>query len=170
MALGTGLCAGKIIAGVLGAGAASVLGFNWITTGCPSGVCPTERAAQAAVVPASLNTTEAAGGVDSCCSLMGDAVEVKTVAADTEVCETKADSCCADEAAVTTVAAETAATSCCSEKGVDQAAVTTVALATEAAETAEACCFDKGAEAPCNESKACCQENFGLANNSAAKP
>ena len=33
MACISGLCAGKFIAGIVGVGAASVLGFNWITTG-----------------------------------------------------------------------------------------------------------------------------------------
>lgn len=151
MALGTGICAGKIVAGVLGMGAASVLGFNWITTGCPTGVCPTERAAQAAVIPASLTTGQAGAeaGVDSCCALMGAEAKVETVAAITEACATEAASCCSEKQA--------------------EAAVTSVALTTEAGATAEACCFDKGAAAPCDEAKPCCQENFGLAD-SAAKP
>lgn len=134
MALGTGICAGKIVAGVLGIGAASVLGFNWVTTGCPSGVCPTERAPQSTVIATSLNPTEAATGTtpDSCCPLMASEARVETVAATTEACAAEAAGCCENPP--------------------------------------EACCSQEGAEAPCDEAKACCQENFGLAASSGVKP
>lgn len=173
MALGTGLCAGKIIAGVLGVGAASVLGFNWMATGCPSGVCPIERAAQGqittasmtnAVIPASLTAVAAESAIDSCCQLLAVAEEAETKACETKACETVA---CET---ATTGAVAGKADSCCSEMMADQAAVTSVALTTEATDASEPCCFDKGAKAACDEAKACCQENFGMADTSVAKP
>lgn len=174
MALGTGLCAGKIVAGVLGIGAASVLGFNWITTGCPTGVCPsetkvTETSMSSAVVPVALTTAGSEKAADSCCQLMDAAADVKSVKT---VAAEEASSCCAEkasEAAVTTVALPTEAASCCSEKA--EGAVTNVALATKPeAKEAGSCCFDAGATTPCDGEKACCQENFGLADTSAVKP
>lgn len=156
------IAAGKIVAGVLGLGAASVLGFNWITTGCPSGVCPTERAAQAAITAAALETAPA---VDSCCA---------TKAAET----TQADACCAAEAAVTTVAAPAATPdapdACCAlmaEAATTAAVIPVSAPADPLAAAPEGeCCADKGATEPCNEAKACCKENFGIADNAPANP
>lgn len=153
------IAAAKVIAGVIGLGAASVLGYNWITTGCPSGVCPTERAAQAAITAAALPAEAPAEG---CCA---------TKAAEASA----ADACCSAEAALTTVAAEPAKTdSCCAlmaEAG-STAAVTPVAAPAHplAAAPEGECCADKGATEPCNEAKACCKENFGLAENAPANP
>jgi hypothetical protein len=168
------IMAGKVIVGVLGLGAASVLGFNWITTGCPTGVCPTERAAQAAITQASLPAeTEAS---DACCALMAEA-DVQNVAAKTESCATDADACAATaagccnadktDAVMTNVAATTEATdSCCAEKAAAEPVITNVAA--PAAKEGE-CCFDKGLPEPCSTEKACCQENYNLADQPAAE-
>lgn len=67
------LSAGKAVAAVLALGAGSVLGYNWITTGCPSGVCPTDRAASSAVVPVA-DTAETKS--DSCCPLTAETTAV----------------------------------------------------------------------------------------------
>jgi len=148
MACISGLCAGKFIAGIVGVGAASVLGFNWITTGCPTGMCPTERAAQAAITPAAL-ATEA--GTESCCALMAESEK--------SACGTASEACVAAEAK----------TSCCSEGKTDQVAITTVAATLPAAAEGE-CCADKGMAEPCSEQKACCIENYNLAEKPAANP
>lgn len=151
MACISGLCAGKFIAGIVGVGAASVLGFNWITTGCPTGVCPTERAAQAAITPAAL-TTEA--GTDSCCALMAESEK--------SACGLEAAACAAEQTA-----------GCCSEGQTDtpaeQVVITNVAATLPAAPEGE-CCADKGMAEPCSEQKACCIENYNLAEKPAANP
>ncbi len=144
MACISGLCAGKFVAGIVGVGAASVLGFNWITTGCPTGVCPTERAAQAAITPAAL-TTEAAA--DSCCALMAETEK--------SACGLEAAACAAEQTA-----------GCCSEGQADQVAITTVAATLPAAPEGE-CCADKGMAEPCSDQKACCIENYNLADKAA---
>lgn len=165
MACGTGFCAGKIIAGVLGIGAASVLGFNWITTGCPTGVCPTERAAQVAITAASLDTAAPAQaeGPDACCAPKAPA-------------EAKADACCPAEAATTTIAATklTPATDACCALMAETTTAAVIPVSAPAADPLAAapegeCCADKGATQPCNDAKACCKENFGIATNSPAE-
>ena len=68
------ITAGKAISAVLVLGATSVLGYNWVTTGCPTGVCPTSKAAgNSAVIstvalPGSETETK-----DACCSLTAQA-------------------------------------------------------------------------------------------------
>ncbi|MCC5824474.1 MAG: hypothetical protein LAT64_13420 [Phycisphaerales bacterium] len=160
MACGTGICAGKVIAIVVGLGAAGFLGFNWVTTGCPTGVCPTERAAQAAITPASLNTEKAEG----CCELMAEAAcEAEKVCCSEKACDTEK-VCCSEKACDAEKACgEAKACAGQSACGSDEAQITNVAMTTEAA----TCCFEKGAKEPCDETKPCCKENFGLADKSA---
>ncbi len=145
MAAISGLSAGKFIAGVVAVGAASVLGYNWITTGCPTGVCPTERAAQAAITTAA-HTTDA--GTDSCCALMAETEK--------SACGVAAEAC---------VAAETKS-GCCSEGKAEQVVITTVAATLPSAPEGE-CCSDKGLPQPCSDKKACCIENYNLAEQPA---
>jgi hypothetical protein len=111
-----------------------------------------------AVTPASLTAVAAESAIDSCCQLLAVAEEAETKACETKACETVA---CET---ATTEAVAGKADSCCSEMMADQAAVTSVALTTEATDASEPCCFDKGAKAACDEAKACCQENFGMAD------
>ena len=144
MGLCGGMCAGKIIAGVVAIGAASVLGFNWITTGCPTGVCPTERAAQATITPASLATS---GKADSCCALMAETEK--------SACGVAAESCVAE-----------AKSGCCSEGKTEQVAITNVSATLPAAPKGE-CCADKGMPEPCSDKKECCIENYNLAEKPA---
>ena len=148
MACATGICAGKIIAIVVGVGATGFLGYNWVTTGCPTGVCPTERAAQAAITPASMTTAAGAEKADACCPLTAE-----TAAA--EACDT-AMACDTEKACEEATACQTACEG--------DAQVATVAMTSEKAET---CCSEQGATDPCDEKKPCCIENFGLADNSA---
>lgn len=146
MALLSGLCAGKVIAGVVAIGATSFLGYNWVTTGCPTGVCPTERAAQAAMVSTSLTTTAAAEvPAEGCCALTAETA--------TSACAVEAEACYA----------EAAKTGCCSADKAEQVAITTVAATLPAAPEGQ-CCSDKGLPEPCSEQKACCIENYNLAD------
>lgn len=145
--MATGICAGKLIAIVVGVGAAGFLGYNWVTTGCPTGVCPTERAAQATITPAAMTTT-AAEQTDACCALTAE-----TVAA--------AETCATEQAYDAEKACETACETAC-EGDVQVAAV---GMITD--EKAESCCSEQGATEPCDENKPCCIENFGLADKSA---
>ncbi len=137
----SGLSAGKFIAGVVAVGAASVLGYNWITTGCPTGVCPTERAA----ITAAAHATE--GGADSCCALMAE-TEKSACGVVAEACEAEAKG------------------GCCSEGKAEQVVITTVAATLPSAPEGE-CCSDKGLPEPCSDKKACCIENYNLAEKAA---
>lgn len=67
------LTAGKAISAVLVLGATSVLGYNWVTTGCPTGVCPTSKAAKntAAISTVALPGSDAQAK-DACCSLSAE--------------------------------------------------------------------------------------------------
>lgn len=87
------IAASKAVFAVLALGAGSVLGYNWMTTGCPSGVCPTERAA-AKVIPAAMSTDTDAMScstekADACCPLTA-----QTTAAVTNV-SAELPACCA---------------------------------------------------------------------------
>jgi len=88
------ITASKAAFALLAVGAGSVLGYNWITTGCPSGVCATAPTTSA-VLLASLNADT---GADSCC-------------ADAAACDTDA-----TPIIETTAVAETAdAMACCDD-------------------------------------------------------
>lgn len=170
----SGMCTAKIVAGVVALGATSLLGYNWITTGCPTGVCPTERAA-AAITPAAL-TVPAEG--EGCCALTaevahhtGDQAAKSACGVQADACLATAAGCCQDEAAETTpVAAEAPACEdakpCCATEQQPAEPAMTLVAATETAE--DACCFDKGLPEPCSTEKACCQENYDLAEKPAA--
>lgn len=171
----SGMCTAKIVAGVVALGATSLLGYNWITTGCPTGVCPTERAA-AAITPAAL-TVPAEG--DACCALTQaaeGAAATSACAVEADACLATAEGCCQDKAApaaeTTPVAAETPACEdakpCCATEQQPAEPAMTLVAATETAE--DACCFDKGLPEPCSTEKACCQENYDLAKKPAAAP
>lgn len=82
------LTAGKAISAVLVLGATSVLGYNWVTTGCPTGVCPTSKAAKnsAVISTVALPGTEAQAK-DACCSLTAQAATTT---------ETTLPACCAE--------------------------------------------------------------------------
>ncbi|GEM_PF-4247143 len=136
------ISASKSVFAVLAVGAGSVLGYNWMTTGCPSGVCPTERAA-ANVIPAAMTAeTEATScsteKADSCCPLT-DAATVTTVANTAEGCE----AACEDKAACDDMTA-CDSESACSDKAecqTDAANVQAVSMTTEA----QSECADKPA-------------------------
>jgi hypothetical protein len=75
------ITAGKAISAVLVLGATSVLGYNWVTTGCPTGVCPSSKAAKntAAISTVALPGSEAQTK-DACCSLTAESATTTEVA------------------------------------------------------------------------------------------
>ncbi len=128
------LSAGKAVAAVLALGAGSVLGYNWITTGCPSGVCPTERAARNAAVTPVANTQTETKDADGCCPLMAETTAVaaelpaccaelgQAACGDPSQCADMAAGCDADkqcDTAVQTVSNETAGDDCCPSKAAE---------------------------------------------------
>lgn len=129
------LTGSKAIVSVLAIGAGGVLGYNWVTTGCPSGVCPSERAASAAVV----NVSDTAEAADSCCSL-------GTAVADKASCASECETPCTDKA----VAEAGEAGGCCAL----MAEVSNVALTTETKE-ADSCCSTE-AKVEKAEADSCC--------------
>lgn len=157
MACVSGICAAKFVAGVVGVGAAAVLGFNWITTGCPTGVCRTDKAAQVEITPAA----HVAGAEGSCCALMAESGK-SACGVEAEACVGQEKGCCSNKAKQEV--AETKA--CCSgDKAAEQVAQV-IPVASTSAPKGE-CCADKGLPEPCDSTKPCCIENYGLAEKPA---
>ncbi|MFK7884640.1 MAG: hypothetical protein AB8F26_10715 [Phycisphaerales bacterium] len=136
----------KAIVSVLAIGAGSVLGYNWVTTGCPSGTCPTERAA-ARITQASMVETEDLGSAcstksaDSCCPLTAETTaEMTNVAAELPACCAElGEPACGDASNCTDMAAP------------EDSTVVIETVANEAAQSPSECSDNKDACCPLTE-------------------
>lgn len=106
----------KAVAAVLVLGAGSVLAYNWATTGCPSGVCRSERAASSAVLPAA-GTGADPSAVSGTCAMSGSC-PMSGACQDADGCPMSGASSCGHDGAMN--GAEPAASAlpaCCAELG-----------------------------------------------------
>lgn len=133
------IAASKAVFAVLAVGAGSVLGYNWMTTGCPSGTCPTERAA-ANIIPAAMTSeTEASScsidKADSCCPLT-EAAAMTAVANELPACCAELDkAACGDASLCTDMPAPEQA-----QAVIQSVSVETETQQTECEDKADSCC------------------------------